>query len=124
MAKRGAIPLAEALSEYETLASQPDVPPVWRNQALHKKAKALEPTRQQEALEGFYRVLDSPNSVASGEFFWLFKAGFDAARILEGRQAWRDCVAMYERLASLGGPRAQEAKNRASQIRLERFLWD
>jgi tetratricopeptide (TPR) repeat protein len=124
MAKRGAIPLAEALSEYETLASLPDVPPVWRNQALHKKAKALEPTRQQEALEGFYRVLDSPNSVASGEFFWLFKAGFDAARILEGRQAWRDCVAMYERLASLGGPRAQEAKNRASQIRLERFLWD
>jgi hypothetical protein len=124
MAKRGAIPLAEALAEYEALASQPEVSPAWRNQALHKKAKALEPTKQQEALEGFYRVLEAPDSVAAGEFFWLFKAGFDAARILEGRQAWRDCVALYERLGRMGGPRSQEAKNRAFQIRLERFLWE
>jgi hypothetical protein len=124
MAKRGAVPLTEAIAEYEALATQPDVPPVWRNQALHKKAKALEATQQQEALEGFYRVLEAPDSVEAGEFFWLFKAGFDAARILEGRQAWRDCTALYERLARLGGPRAQEAKNRAFQIRLERFLWE
>ena len=124
MAKRGALPLTEALAEYEALASQPEVPPAWRNQALHKKAKALEATQQQEALEGFYRVLEAPDSVAAGEFFWLFKAGFDAARILEGRQAWRDCVALYERLGSLGGPRSQEAKTRAFQIRLERFLWE
>lgn len=124
MAKRGALPLTEALAEYEALASQPEVSPAWRNQALHKKAKALEATQQQEALEGFYRVLEAPDSVAAGEFFWLFKAGFDAARILEGRQAWRDCVALYERLSRLGGPRSQEAKNRAFQIRLERFLWE
>jgi tetratricopeptide (TPR) repeat protein len=124
MAKRGTIPLAEALAEYEALANQPDVPPLWRNQALHKKAKAVEATHQQEALEGFYRVLEAQDSVEAGEFFWLFKAGFDAARILEGRQAWKDCVALYERLGRIDGPRSQEAKKRAFQIRLERFLWD
>ena len=124
LARRGVVPLAEVLAEYEALAVHSEVTPVWRNQALHKKAKALEATQQQEALEGFYRVLEAPDSVAAGEFFWLFKAGFDAARILEGRQAWRDCVALYERLGRLGGPRSQEAKNRAFQIRLERFLWE
>jgi tetratricopeptide (TPR) repeat protein len=124
MAKRGAVSLAEAIAEYEALATQPGVPPVWRNQALHKKAKAVEATHQQEALEGFYRVLEAPDSVEGGEFFWLFKAGFDAARILEGRQAWRDCVAVYERLGRIEAPRSEEAKKRAFQIRLERFLWD
>jgi hypothetical protein len=124
MAKRGAVPLAEALAEYEALASQPQVPPMWRNQALYKKAKAVEAAQQQESLEGFYRVLNAPDSADAGEFFWLFKAGFDAARILEARQSWRDCVALYERLGRLGGPRSQEAKNRASQIRLERFIWE
>jgi tetratricopeptide (TPR) repeat protein len=124
LAKRGVVPLGEVLAEYEALAAQSEVTPVWRNQALHKRAKALEATQQQQALEGFYRVLEAPDSVEAGEFFWLFKAGFDAARILEGRQAWRDCVALYERLGRLGGPRSQEAKNRAFQIRLERFLWE
>ena len=124
MSKRGVVPILEALAEYEALALQSGVPPVWRNQALYKKAKALEATQQQEALEGFYRVLEAPGSVEGGEFFWLFKAGFDAARILEGRQAWRDCVSLYERLGRLGGPRSQEAKNRAFQIRLERFIWE
>jgi tetratricopeptide (TPR) repeat protein len=124
LAKRGAVPLAQAIAEYEALATQPGVPPLWRNQALHKKAKAVEATQQQEALEGFYRVLDAPDSIEAGEFFWLFKAGFDAARILEGRQAWKDCVALYERLGRIDGPRSQEAKKRAFQIRLERFLWD
>jgi tetratricopeptide (TPR) repeat protein len=124
MAKRGAVPLSEALAEYEALASQPQVPPMWRNQALYKKAKAVEAAQQQESLEGFYRVLDAPDSAEAGEFFWLFKAGFDAARILEARQSWRDCVALYERLGRLGGPRSQDAKNRAFQIRLERFIWE
>jgi tetratricopeptide (TPR) repeat protein len=124
LSKRGAVPIGEALAEYEALAVLPEVTPLWRNQALHKKAKALEQAQQQEALEGFCRVLDAPGSVEAGEFFWLFKSGFDAARILEGRKAWRDAAALYERLGRIGGPRAGEARHRASQIRLEHFLWD
>jgi hypothetical protein len=33
-------------------------------------------------------------------------------------------VSVYERMAKMPAPRAQEAGARARQIRLERFLWE
>ena len=123
LAKRKGEALEAALTEYRKLAAS-GVEPVWRNQALYKVGKALETSQPEEALKAFYTVLDAPGSLESGEFFWLHKAGFDAARLLESRNAWRDAVALYERLASLGGPRGNEASQRALQLRLERFLWD
>lgn len=123
LAKRKGEALEAALTEYRKLAAS-GVEPVWRNQALYKVGKALESSQPEEALKAFYSVLDAPGSQEAGEFFWLHKAGFDAARLLETRNAWRDAVALYERLATLGGPRGTEARQRALQLRLERFLWD
>ncbi len=124
LAKRTGGALAGAVAEYEALAQSDGVPAVWRNQALYKAGKAREASQPLEALKVFYGVLDAPGSVETGEYFWLNKAGFDAARILEAQGVWRDAIALYERLSRFGGGRSEEAKNRAHQLRLERFIWD
>jgi outer membrane protein assembly factor BamD (BamD/ComL family) len=125
LARRSGEAIDLPMTEYRELVSMADVTPYWRNQAIYKIAKAYEVQKENEkALEAFYSVLDLPGSVEAGEYFWLFKAGFDAARILEGKQIWRDTIALYERLGKLGGPRAEEAKTRARQIRLEKFIWE
>ena len=124
IAKREAMPMEQAVSQYQLLAQEADAFPHWRNQALYKIAKAYEASRPLESLEGFVQLLDSPGSMDAGEYFWVFKAGFDAARFLERQAAWRDAVSVYERMAKMPAPRAQEAGARARQIRLERFLWE
>jgi tetratricopeptide (TPR) repeat protein len=125
LARRAGGTQEEAIAEYKRLVETPGVTPQWRNQALYKIGKVLEGRQSlEEALEAFYRVLEAPGSAEAGEFFWLFKAGFDAARILEGKGQWPDAVALYERLDRMGGPRSTEAKVRARQLRLEHFLWE
>ena len=124
VAKREALPIEPAVSQYQLLAREADAFPHWRNQALYKIAKAYETSKPLESLEGFVQLLDSTGSMDAGEYFWVFKAGFDAARFLERKAAWRDAVSVYERMAKLPAPRAQEAGARAKQIRLERFLWE
>ncbi len=124
LARRSEGAMEAALQEYRVLAESEGVSVHWRNQALYKMAKAVESKDRLEALRGFYRVLDAENLAQSGEFFWLFKAGFDAARILESEKRWADCVALYERLGKLGAPRSHEARLRARQLRLENFLWE
>jgi hypothetical protein len=123
LAKREGEALEGALAEYRILAAS-GVGPVWRNQALYKIGKALETNDPEEALKAFYEVLDTPGSAEAGEFFWLHKAGFDAARLLESRRAFREAATLYERLATLGGPRGEEARQRALQLRLEHFIWE
>jgi tetratricopeptide (TPR) repeat protein len=124
IAKREGLPVDQAVEQYQLLAAEADVHPHWRNQALYKIAKAYEANRPKESLEGFIRLLDATGSMDAGEYFWVLKAGFDAARILERQAAWRDAVHVYERMAKMPAPRAQEAGARARQLRLERFLWD
>lgn len=125
LARRSGDGVEEAVGEFRGLAAEEGVPAHWRNQALYKIGKAWEGAKNPEqALEAFYKVLEMPGSAEAGEFFWVFKAGFDASRLLEGRGQWRDAVALYERLGGMGGPRSGEALARARQIRLERFLWE
>ncbi|RFC44744.1 MAG: TolA-binding protein [Verrucomicrobia bacterium] len=124
LVKRTASSTEEALREYQLLAEAAEASPVWRNQALYKIGKTLEPVDSKAAMEAFEKVLSAPGTVEAGEFFWSYKAGFDAARIQENKAAWREAVALYERLAAIPGARSGEARARAQQLRLERFLWE
>ena len=47
-----------------------------------------------------------------------------AIELLEKSGQWEGAARMAERLAQAGGDRAIEAKDVATKIRLERFLWD
>ena len=115
-----------AIEVYDQLAAQPDVSAHWRNQALFKKGMCQEKLQQPaEALATFYRVIeDEARPERQREFFWYYKAGFNAARLLEEDAKWQPAAAVYEKLAFAGGARSEEAKSRLNQLRLEHFLWE
>ena len=116
--------LDAAITVFDQLAAQPGVTPEWRNQALYKKGKALEQlSRRSEAITAYYDVLDKSGSDGR-EFFWYYKAGFDAATLFTQQNQWKSAIGIYEKIARVEGPRAAEARALAKQIRLEKFIWE
>jgi len=116
--------LEAAIAAFDQLAALPGVPPVWRNQALYKKGQSLKALgRSEEALAAWYDVLQK-TAPDGRDFFWYYKAGFDAADLFRAQQVWKSAVGIYEKMAKVPGPRAAEAKERATQLKLEKFLWD
>ncbi len=115
-----------AIELYAQLASEPGVPAHWRNQADFKKGKALEKLDDKSAaLTTYYGVLEQgARPDLQHEFFWFYKAGFNAAHLLEEASDWKSAVAVYRKLAAVGGTRSEEAKARLTQLRLEHFLWE
>jgi hypothetical protein len=115
-----------AIDLYEKLATESGVPAFWRNQAEFKKGKALEKLNDKPAaLTTYYGVIEEgARPERQHEFFWFYKAGFNAAQLLEEAKDWNAAVAVYRKLASAGGSRSEEAKARLNQLRLEHFLWE
>jgi outer membrane protein assembly factor BamD (BamD/ComL family) len=116
-----------AIEVYDQLSAQKDAPPHWRNQGLFKKGTCLEKLGDREnALATFYKILEEENRPdrPQREFFWYYKAGFNAARLLEEDSKWQPAAVVYQKLASAGGTRSDEAKSRLSRLRLEHFLWE
>jgi TolA-binding protein/thioredoxin-like negative regulator of GroEL len=114
-----------AIEIYDQLASDKDEPVHWRNQALFKKGLCLEKKSDRaNALATFYKILEEDaRSDRRRELFWYYKAGFNAARLLEEDSKWESAAAIYEKLAAAGGSRSEEAKGRLTNLRLEHFLW-
>jgi hypothetical protein len=102
------------------------MPPHWRNQAQFKKGKALEQLNDRSgALATYYSVIDDEGPPdREREMFWFYKAGFNAAHLLEDASDWKSAVAVYRKLAAVGGTRSEEARARLKQLRLEHFLWE
>lgn len=116
--------LTAAVAVYDELAAQPDVSPVWRNQALFKKGKALDQLkRPDEAALAWYEVLKR-SAPSDREYFWLYKAGFEAARLFEQQERWKSTAGIYEKLAAFEGPRSAEARDRLKKLRLDHYLWE
>ena len=114
----------QALALYEQLAAEPGIDASTQHRALYQKGRCMETLdRPEEALAAYYEVVES--SVAQPtEYFWFYKAGFDACRLSESRQQWKSAIAIYQKMAAMDGPRAGEAKARMAQLRLEHFIWD
>ena len=113
-----------AVEVFSQLATRPEVTPTWRNQALYKKDKALEQLKRvPEALTVHYEVLER-SAGTEREYFWYYKAGFDAARIFEQQAQWKSAIGIYEKMAKADGPRSAEASARVKQLRLEKFIWE
>src|SRR5207249_9787418 len=105
--------------------SDKDAPPHWRNQALFKKGLCLEKKADRgAALASFYTVLDEGmRPDRPHEFFWFYKAGFDAGQLLEADAKWESAAAVYEKLAAAGGTRSDEGRERLDRLRLEHFWY-
>ena len=116
----------QAIVAFDELAALPDAPADWRSQALYMKGKCLEKlNRPSEALAAFYDVLEPPRGRSDSPLnIWFYKAGFDAAHTLEAQEQWKPALAVYKKLAAADGPRAEEAKARVTQLRLEHFIWE
>jgi TolA-binding protein len=114
-----------AIELYDQLASERDEPIHWRNQALFKKGLCLEKKSDRaDALATFYKILEEDaHPDRRRELFWYYKAGFNAARLLEEDSKWESAAAIYEKLAAAGGSRSEEARARLTNLRLEHFLW-
>jgi TolA-binding protein len=114
-----------AIEAYDQLASLTPELGHWHNQALFKKGICLEKKADRgAALATLYQVLESPVRPERGsELFWFYKAGFNAARLLEADAQWDSAAKVYQKLAAVGGSRSEEAQVRLNQLRLEHFLW-
>ncbi len=116
----------EALAALDLVIDDPNAAPAWRNEALYRKGKLLQSMgREDEALALFYdTIMRTVRSPADGEVFWFYRAGAEAARLLEQREEWRGAVAVYDKLAIISGPRSAEMRERKEKLQLEHFLWD
>jgi tetratricopeptide (TPR) repeat protein len=111
----------QAKQSFAALAG-PENPAEWRQRGLYEAGKCFEKLgRTDDALTAYYDALDLGG--ATGDQVWFFRAGFDAAQILERRRAWSSAGAVYEKLANTRSGRAAEAKERLTKLRLEHFLW-
>jgi len=119
--------LATAVSLYDQIAADPEATAPWRDQALYKKGRCLNNQgHPDQALAAYYDVLTSHAKEAPDQpdFFWLEKAGFDAEAILESKAQWPGAISILEKVAQAGGPRSEEARKQADQLRLEHFVWN
>ena len=111
-----------AAKTFNILVSSDGIPVEWKQRALYQKGKCLEKLgKMDEALADYYDAI----SVEGGnsDQLWYFRAGFEAAEILEDRRSWSSAAAIYEKLANTRGARSEEAKDRLARLRLEHFLW-
>ena len=58
------------------------------------------------------------------EFVWFYRAGFEAVHLLQQQERWVPAVNVAEKLAAASGPRSQEARKLATEIRLKHFIWE
>jgi len=116
----------ESVETFDQMATIPNLSLYWRNLALYKKSKGLAWLgKKDQMLEACYDALSTPpNSNEPREFYWSYRAGFDAAETLEGDEQWKASIAIYQKLVDAKGPRSSEAGERIKRLRLEHFIWD
>lgn len=124
LAKKDAKLAGSAISAYDVLLAMPEAGPVWRNQAAYKKARVLQQMgRKDEALVAFNEILDR-NTSGARETFWMSRAGFEAASLLEAQQQWKSAIGIYEKMAKIPGPHVAQARQRVKALRSVHFLFD
>jgi predicted negative regulator of RcsB-dependent stress response len=113
-----------AVAEWRAVAADPASLPAERNEALTRAAAAAARKGDVDAaIAACYEVLTAPRD-AQPEFFWYYKAGFDAAQLLVKAKRYKEAAAIYEKMAAAPGPRAAEFKDLLNRLRLENFIWE
>lgn len=117
--------LSQASKVLLDLLNEAGLPGFWRARAGMTLAAVLDAAGSKpEALEACYDVVQSTAPTNPAEYHWYYKAGFFGIELLEADKQWEAAARLGEKLALTKGNRATEAKERATKIRLEHFLWD
>jgi tetratricopeptide (TPR) repeat protein len=113
-----------AIGSWKQISEDPAAPKIWSHQAIAKMGAAWEKLGNYDAALDCYYGAFSKGQKGGPEYFWFYKAGFDAGRLLESQKLWKEAIAVYEKIGSIDGPRAEEARDRVNRLRLENFIWD
>ncbi len=125
----------EAVRTFDQLKNTPGASLLWRRQALTQKGHALEKLDEPDAaLAAYDDALNTPepapvagnavNTPEVPEWTWYYRAGRDAAKLLESRAQWAAAVAIYKKLAAADGPMKSEFETQLTRLRLEHFIWE
>ena len=113
-----------AIASWKQISEDPAAPKMWSHQALAKMGAACEKLGNYDAALDCYYGAFSQGQKDGPEYFWFYKAGFDAGRLLESQKLWKEAIAVYEKIGRADGPRAEEARDRVNRLRLENFIWE
>lgn len=125
--------LSKALEIYDSLLDISSASPTryfrlqyLRGLALEKLPDPEEPsrTRMDEARAAYFSVIDRPIDPPPAEWEWLERSGFRLLTLLETEEDWKAAITVAGKIASFGGPRAEEAATRARQLRLKHMVWE
>lgn len=123
--------LTDALGIYDLLLANTDKKSPHFNRLQYLRGRILEQItdkpdspgkNEQEALRAYYSVLETSETPTEWNYFEL--CGFRALTLCEKAQRWPAAIACARKIASFKGPRADEAKQRAEQIRLKNMIWE
>ena len=123
--------LTDALGIYDLLLANTDKKSAHINRLQYLRGRILEQVpdkpdspgqNEQEALRAYYSVLETSETPTEWNYFEL--CGFRALTLCEKAQRWPAAIACARKIASFNGPRADEAKQRAEQIRLKNMIWE
>ena len=126
---------ADAVRTFDQLQNTPGASLLWRRQALVQKGAALEKMREPDAALAAYddalNAPDPPPAVAGSvnaqdlpEWKWFYRAGREAARLLESRAQWAAVAAVYKKLAAADGPMKNDFEDQLNRLRLEHYIWE
>ncbi len=123
--------LADALAVYHKLLARDDTPPALFYRLQYLCGKTLEQmpdpkdatkTREKEAFQAYHSVLETTATPTEWEYFE--RCGFRALELLEKAERWQAAINVARKIASFGGPRAEEAAARANEIHLRQQVWE
>lgn len=120
--------LDTAVTLLDDFLSNTTLPMLWKARAGFTLATVHHDAgRDTEALEACYNVLraaDISPPTSPADYVWFSKAGFFGIDLLEAGRQWEPAARLAEQMAQRPSNRAAEARERATKIRLEHFLWD
>ncbi|QJE95447.1 tetratricopeptide repeat protein [Luteolibacter luteus] len=126
-------PLEQALAIYEDLLANMAPNSSSRFEVEYLRGRVLEelpdskdPSKKRlaEALDVYFSVLQDASKQAPANWKWVDLCGMRARGLLESAERWEAAIAVAEQHAKLASPRAQEAAERAKQLKLEHFHWE
>lgn len=132
MVKRDAKQLEAAVQIFSGMLHDATAPRVWRSRAGYLLSQIyMQAGENVEALEACHDVVEDcfmaisqSTALTPQEYLWFYRSGFAAIEMLEAKQQWDAAARLADRLALAGGDRSEEARLRATRLRLKHFLWD
>lgn len=123
--------LDDAAAVFRSVVEDKNAARTWRQRAGILLAQCHHQAgRRSAALEACFDVLEAGLApqvalqLSPQDRVWIFRAGFMAIELLEGQKQWEAAARLADRLAKIGGERADEAAARAERLRLEHLIWE